>query len=130
MKHDISLKNLREFGYLIGFGFPIIIGWILPLISGHSFRSWTLLIGLPSLLIGIIKPRLLFLPYIGWMKLGNILGWINSRLILGVVFLIVLQPIAVLMKIFGYDPLREKRIKLQSYREIRKEKNINLNIIF
>ena len=40
--------------------------------------------------------------------LGNILSWINSRLILGIVFAI-LQPIALIMKIFGYDPLRKKQ---------------------
>ena len=60
MKESISKKQLREFGFLIGFGFPIIIGWILPGIGGHPFRLWPLLVGVPSLIIGIIKPYLLY----------------------------------------------------------------------
>ena len=101
MKISIKKKQLREFGFLIGFGLPILIGWIIPAVGGHAFRVWTIWIGIPSLIIGIIHPSLLFYPYKGWMKLGHILGWINSRIILGLVFLIVLQPIALIMRAFG-----------------------------
>ncbi len=38
MKEEIS-KKLREFGLLIGFGFPILIDWLLPSLAGHGFRS-------------------------------------------------------------------------------------------
>ena len=86
MKSYISKKQLREFGFLIGFGFPILIGWIIPAVGGHAFRGWTLWIAIPFLIIGILKPRLLFYPYKGWMALGLALGWINSRIILLLVF--------------------------------------------
>ena len=87
MKNRIPKKILREFGYLIGFAFPFIIGWILPSLGGHSFRTWTLWISVPSLILAISRPELLLYPYKAWMKLGNILGWLNSRIILGLVFL-------------------------------------------
>jgi len=51
------------------------------------------------------------------MRLGHALGWVNSHLILGAVFLLVLQPIAAVMRLTGYDPLRKKRSGLASYRE-------------
>ena len=51
---EITKKQLREFGLVIGFGFPIIIGWIIPFLSGHSFRAWSLYLGLPLLILGII----------------------------------------------------------------------------
>ena len=130
MKESISKKQLRDFGFLIGFGFPIIIGWIIPAIGGHIFRFWSLWIGFPVLILGIIKPSLLFYPYKAWMKLGNALGWINSRLILGLVFILVLQPIALIMKIFGYDPLRRKKSHEKSYRENRKNHKVDLTRIF
>ncbi len=130
MKVSISKKQLREFGFLIGFGFPILLGWIIPVVGGHSFRGWTLWIGIPSLILGILKPGLLFYPYKAWMKLGLSLGWINSRLILGLVFLLVLQPIALTMKIFGYDPLRSKKSTEKTYREKKDSHKINLTRIF
>ena len=130
MKNHIPKKILREFGFLIGFAFPFLIGWILPLIGGHSFRTWTLCISIPSIILAIIKPGLLFYPYRAWMKLGLILGWLNSRIILGLVFLIVLQPTALVMRIFGYDPLKIKKIVQKSYRENKTNQKINLKKIF
>ena len=130
MQSSPSKKQLREFGFLIGLVFPILIGWVLPLIFGHLFRAWTLWIGIPSLILAIIKPSLLFYPYKAWMALGLILGWINSRIILGLVFILVLQPISLIMRIFGYDPLRQKKSNGTTYRECKEGKKIDLTRIF
>ena len=130
MKNSISKKKLREFSLLIGFALPIIVGWILPALAAHNFRTWTLLIGIPILIIGLIKPSLIFYPYKIWMQIGAILGWFNSRLILGFIFYFVLLPISFMMKIFGYDPLRLKKNNQKSYREFTQEKKIDLTRIF
>ena len=130
MKNHIPKKTLREFGFLIGFIFPFLIGWILPLIGGHSFRTWTLFISIPSIILAFTKPILLLYPYRAWMKLGHILGWVNSRVILGLVFFIVLQQIALIMRILGHDPLRTKKFSQKSYREIKTNHKVNLKKIF
>ncbi len=130
MKDKINKKQLREFGLLLGLGFPIIIGWLIPAIWGHFFKSWTLWIGIPSLILGVFSPGILFYPYKIWMQIGNTLGWINSRIILGIVFLLVLQPIAFIMKMFKYDPLRKIKNNEFSYREKRENDKIDLTRIF
>ena len=131
MKESISKKQLREYGFLIGFGFPIIIGWLIPFINGDFFRVWTLFISIPFLIIGILKPSLLFYPYKTWMLIGVALGWVNSRIILGLIFLFVLLPISLIMKIFGYDPLRKKNKGNEiSFREPKIDYEVNLNRIF
>ena len=130
MNKNPTNKQLREFGILIGTAFPIIIGWFIPFIYGHSFKIWTIFISLPSLFIGIIYPNKLFYPYKAWMKLGNFLGWANSHLILGMVFIFVLIPIAMIMNFFNHDPLRKKQNLNKSYRENKKNHIINLNKIF
>ena len=98
MKTQIAKKELREFGILIGICFPIFVGFIFPFFTGHFLKLWTLWIGIIFLIIAILKPRLLFYPYKIWMKIGDVLGWFNSRLILGLVFILILQPISLLMK--------------------------------
>ena len=125
----ISKKTLREFGIIFGIGFPFLIGWLFPLISNHSFKSWTLIVGFSALILGILKPNFLLYPYKFWMSLGLLLGWLNSRLILSIIFILVLQPIALIMKIFRYDPLN-KNIYKKSFKEIRKENKIDLRRIF
>ena len=130
MKEKCSKKTLREFGLLIGFGIPFFIGWLIPFISGHGFRFWSLFIGFPLIIFGVFSPLLLFYPYKVWMALGKYLGWINSHIILGLVFIIVLQPIALIMRIIGHDPLRTKKVYQKSYREIRTNHKVNLKKIF
>ena len=131
MKETISKKQLRQFGIIIGFAIPLIIGWFIPFLWGHSFRAWTFWIGSPLLILGLIKPILLFYPYKAWIGIGNILGWVNSRIILGLVFILVLQPIAYAMRLFGYDPLKQnqKGNIADSYRELKSNK-VDLNRIF
>ena len=64
------------------------------------------------------------------MKLGHLLGWVNSKVILGLVFIFVVQPIAIIMKSFGYDPLKKKKTNNSTYREIRSSFKIDLRKIF
>tara|TARA_B100000886_G_scaffold339458_1_gene304994 strand:- start:1382 stop:1774 length:393 start_codon:yes stop_codon:yes gene_type:complete len=130
MTEKISKKTLSEFSLLIGFGFPIIIGWLLPAFTNHAFRIWTLWFGITSIIIGLISPKLLYYPYKLWMKVGFVLGWINSRIILSVIFILVLQPIAIFMKCFGYDPLRTKRKGEITFKETRLNKSIDFTRIF
>ena len=130
MKETISKKQLREFGLLIGFGFPILIGWLIPSFFGHEFRAWTLWVGIPGLIFALVAPQLLHYPYKGWMALGHALGWVNSHIILGIVFIFVLQPIAFVMRLTGYDPLRRRRQIEATYRENRQDHRTDLTRIF
>ena len=130
MNKTISKKELKQFGFLIGFGVPILFGLILPLIHGYIFANWTLWIGIPFLLLTFIRPYLLLLPFKIWMKIGHVLGWVNSRIILGIVFILVLQPIALIMRFFKYDPLRKKKCENNSYRENKKGYKVDLTKIF
>ena len=130
MTQSPSRKQLREFGFLLAIGFPLLLGWLLPALRGHGFHTWTLWIAIPGLTFGLLAPRALALPYRGWMALGHALGWFNSHIILGAVFLLVLQPIAFVMRLTGYDPLRRRQQQLTTYREVREHKAINLTRIF
>ena len=123
-------KKLREFGYLLGLCFPLIIGLLIPLISGESFRFWTLYLGIALFLIAYFYPQKLNFIYKFWMRLGEILGWINSRFILGIIFIFILQPIAFLMRLFNYDPLSLKKKNLQTYRKNREDFDIDFTRIF
>lgn len=127
---SFSKQQLREFGVLLGVVFPVVFGWIIPALKAHPAPLWPFVIGIPCLVLGLLAPRALALPYQGWMRLGHALGWVNGHLILGAVFLLVLQPIAAVMRLTGYDPLRKKRSGLASYREQPKAKFTDLTRIF
>tara|TARA_B100000287_G_scaffold348004_1_gene336100 strand:+ start:21 stop:416 length:396 start_codon:yes stop_codon:yes gene_type:complete len=131
MANIISKKKLREFGLLLAFSIPFVFGFLLPALSGHDFRNWTIWFGIIFLVFSIFNPNLLLYPYRVWMFIGHFLGLINSRIILGLVFLIVLVPISFLMKLFGYDPLRKKKINNKNtFKEDKIGYKIDLNRIF
>ena len=130
MNSFTSKKQLREFAILFGFGFPLFFGLLIPLISNHEIRLWTFFLGILFLILGCIKPYLLYYPYKFWMKIGYLLGWVNSHLVLGLVFFVVLMPIAFVMRFFGYDPLRKKKNNHNSYREKKISGKFDLTKIF
>ena len=130
MIRNSSKKQLQEFGLILGLGIPILLGWIFPTIHGHGIKYWTLWIGVSILIISTLKPKFLSYAYEVWMLLGYVLGWINSRIILGLVFVFLLQPIAFFMRASGYDPLRIKKINKKTYREEKNGYKIDLTRIF
>ena len=123
-------KQLREFGLFVGILFPFLIGWLIPSLFRHDFRIWTLFVGIPLIILGLFAPNNLKIFYKKWMQLGNSLAFVNSHLILGLVFILVVQPISLIMKLFGYDPLKTKKQSLKSFREFRKDDKINFEKIF
>ncbi len=127
---NIPKKILREFGLVMGFGLPLIIGFFIPFLLGHSFKLWTIWLGIIFIITGIIRPQLLFFSYKVWMNFGNILTSINSRIIFGFVFFFLLIPISYIMFLIGHDPLRKRFNKNSSYREYRKNNKINFKKVF
>jgi hypothetical protein len=54
------------------------------------------------------------------MLIGHVLGWINTRIILGFVFYVVVTPIGLYRRLLGKDPMgRQLRPELDSYRVVR-----------
>lgn len=54
------------------------------------------------------KNNPLRLLYKSWMGLAAILAWVNTRLILLVIFYLVFTPLGLGLKLFGFDLLDRK----------------------
>ena len=130
MNTKISKKELFKFGITFGITLPIFFGILIPILFNHNFKYWTFLVGIIFIIIANLSPKILLYPYKFWMKFGEILGWINSRIILAFVFIFVLLPIALIMKFRGYDPLRIKSISPKTYKVNKKDYLVDLNKIF
>lgn len=131
MNKNLEKKQLRKFGLIVGLGLPFIVGFLIPTIYNHNYQLWTFLLGSVLIIIAIISPTKLKVFYKFWMFVGEKLGWINSRIILFLVFIVVLQPISIIIKLLGYDPLNLKiRKDLNSYKKKNTNPNFNLKRIF
>ena len=75
-------------------------------------KSLTLLplpIGL--LLLGMVWPRAYSLLARLWLGISLLLGSIMSRVVLSIIFMVIVTPIALVMRLFGHDPMRRKAWK-------------------
>lgn len=59
-------------------------------------------------LLAALFPRLLRWPNLAWQRLGHLLERIVSPIILAAVFVLVMTPIAVIMRLARRDPLRRR----------------------
>jgi hypothetical protein len=75
---------------------------------GAGPRLWALAAAAVLVLPALVHPRLLGGPFRAWMKLGHMLGWVNTRVILGVFFYALLTPTGLVMRLFRADPMRRK----------------------
>ena len=119
MTQQVDAKELRNFGLMVG-GIFLVIGLWPLLWRGESMRLWA--VGLGGLLIplGLAAPAVLAPIFKVWMKVGHVLGWINTRIILGILFYGLITPMGVVMRMFGWDAMRRVLVRdMESYRVVR-----------
>jgi hypothetical protein len=120
MPSETTNKQLRSFGFTVGGIFALIGFWPL-VIRAEDPRWWALIVAGCLLVPAIVFPRSLVWVHKGWMAIGHVLGWINTRIILGIVFYVIVTPIGIFRRWLGKDPMgRRLRPDLDSYRVIRK----------
>jgi membrane protein implicated in regulation of membrane protease activity len=115
-----SKKDLLTFELIWSFIFSVIAFY--PLINSGNIRFWALIVAIIFALVAFIAPTLLTGFYKIWVKFGEIMGGIISKLILLILFYAIFTPVALMLKILGKD-LLHKRLDSQasSYWEERKE---------
>ena len=104
----LDKKGLREFGLITGGFIALLFGLLLPLLWGHDLPLIPWIIAGSLAFLSLFIPQSLAPIYQGWMKVAQVLAWVNNRLILGIIFLIIVTPMALIMKIIKRDPLKRK----------------------
>lgn len=88
---------------------------ILVIVTGLLAVGWIFDIPLMAKLAVIIGAVSIFIPAAGraiewlWFRLALGLGWVNSRILLSIIYFVFLMPIAWLSRLFTKDPLAIKR---------------------
>ena len=125
MQGAIEKKELRSFGFIVGGVFCLVGMW--PVVRyGEGIRLWALVTGLLLVSLGLVAPTLLTPIFRAWMKIGHVMGWINTRIILGVLFFGLITPMGVIMRLFGWDSMRRTLSRdAGSYRIVRQARARN-----
>jgi len=113
MNSKIEISSNKSFG-VVFFIFFFVVS-IYPLFKGGDLRTWSLIISVIFLILGLLNSKILTPLNKLWFKFGILLGTIVSPIVMGIVFFIVVTPISLIMKILGKDILNLKKNKNRSY---------------
>ena len=110
-----SWRAEREFGLIVGGMLLLLSSWWIYRGKFHSISQITLPVAALLLILGIIFPRALVYPNRAWMALAEVLSFISTRIILAFVYFVVITPIGVVKRFFGWDPLHRRAAASESY---------------
>ncbi len=102
-KIDLNKRNLLKFGITMGIAFLVIAIFVL-IRHKHSALPLAIIAVIFSVAAGI-APGFLKPAYIIWMRFAFALSWINTRLILIIIFYLVFTPIGLIMRLCRVDLL-------------------------
>ena len=101
----MSDPELRQFGLLFGAILVLLFGLLLPFFIGYSFPLWPWVVAVLNTVLALFAPTALTPFYRGWMRFGLIAGFINTRIIMFVLYFALVVPTGLVMKLFGRDAL-------------------------
>ena len=114
-----TTKDLRQFGLIVGGVFSVIGLWP-AVVRNESPRFWSLALGGTLVVLGLAVPQSLKYIHYGWMKIGHVLGTINTRIILGVIYYGLITPIGVIRRLMWKDSMHRILVPdANTYRVVR-----------
>ncbi len=110
----------RSFGVMFGCIFVIIAALLRLRDEPQKVQFLFLALSFLTFLVSFTRPRLLSTPNKLWMKFSLLLAQFISPIILGVLFFILISPLALALRLFGRDELRLKTKNLVTSWQSRK----------
>ncbi len=117
---EASKVELRKFGFIMGAMFALLFGLLFPWMLDKTTENWPIW---PFIILAVFWGLALIAPQALkpineiWLKVGNVLGWINSRIILGLMFFVLIFPIGLLLKVLRKDSMNRRfNTNIKTYR--------------
>jgi len=105
---EVTKKELRQFGIMIGSFLVLFFGLVIPWKWGLNFPIWPWIAAVVFLGASLVLTIVLKLINVIWMKPSHVLGWINTKILLSIIFYLIFLPIGIIMRVVGKDPMHRK----------------------
>ena len=103
---EVATSSNRSFGLVMA-GACTAFG-LYPLVVDGRPHWWLLAPAGMFLLLGLVRPDILGPLNFLWTRLGLFLGKLVNPIVLGLMYYLVISPIALVMKMIGRDPMKRK----------------------
>ena len=91
-------EALKNFAVTMAIAFPVVFMLVLPWLFSLGIPNWPLYIAMVLTGLYIFKPSLLYYPYVVWMFIASVFGFINTRIILALAYYLLIVPIGLVMQ--------------------------------
>lgn len=98
MLNSDASKGMRDFAWQFSLLIMIVFMGLLPWIFDGNIPWWPLILSMYLCASGVIYPKAVYPIYVVWMVLASILGFINTYLLLALVFYIVFTPMGCVLR--------------------------------
>jgi hypothetical protein len=102
---ELDNKGLRDFGLTFGAAIVIIFGLFLPWVLEVDWPAWPWIVAAPLWLLALVQPMWLRWTYLAWMRFGLLANRVMTPLVLGIVFFVMISPVAMVRRLRGMDPM-------------------------
>ena len=101
-------KELKSFALVMMWALPLLFIIIIPWLFDVPVKWEILWVNLVFGILYLLYPKGLYPFFRVWMAIAGVLGWFNTRLLLGIVFYLLILPIGFVMRSFGKLHYRSK----------------------
>ena len=103
---ELDRKGLREFGLTTGAAVIVIFGLFFPWMLEVEWPTWPWVIAAVLWTLALIQPKWLRWIYRTWMRFGLLASRVMTPLVLGIVFFVMISPMAIVRRLMGKDPMQ------------------------
>jgi hypothetical protein len=101
-------KQLVTFGVTMAAALAVLTAFRIWRRGFDEIAIGALIVAALFALTALLTPATLAPVYRLWMRLAEVLGWINTRILLIIIFYLVVTPVALVMRLFGHKPLEAR----------------------
>ncbi len=111
---QVTSREARKTTLIVAGALTVITA--LLVYRGRTTNAWVFAgVALTLVIIGLFVPPLAKLFHRVWLLIAVKLGWVNSRILLTLVYFLMFVPYKLVSRIFGRDPLQLRQPAGDSY---------------
>lgn len=114
---ELTPQALRQFGLMFAGLLSGLFGLLLPLVFGYGLPLWPWLVAVGLVPWAMLHPHSLIYLYRPWMAFGAVMAIINTHLLLGLVFFLLITPMGLIRRLFRQSSIHGLDATRSSYRE-------------
>ena len=112
-----TLKEIRSFGFFLSLLVVLIFAGLMPWLFNQSIFLWPFVVSTVTALLALLALSTLRPLHSLFIKLGTLLGFTNTRILLFIIFFGLFLPVSIIMWLVRRDILGRKPSTVDSYRK-------------